>query len=203
MQTIQKGGGHPAVLMFKIQLMKKHTLKSILPGILAALFLVTGCSNNQSLQEYYVNNSENPNFLAIDVPASILNLEEAEMTDTQREALQSLRKLNILAFKKTNDNDAEFTAESARVQEILKDSEYKELMKLNAKFAKGVIKYMGEGDAIDELVIYGNSKEKGFALIRVLGDDMNPAHIMQLMQAVEKADIDGEGFKDLADMFKG
>jgi hypothetical protein len=183
--------------------MKKHTIKFFLPGILAVLLFMAGCSNTQSLQEYYVDNSENPNFLAIDVPASILNLDEADMSDTQREALQSLRKLNILAFKKTNENAAEYVTESAKVKEILKGSDYKDLMKLNSKFAKGVIKYMGEGDAIDEVVIYGDRQESGFALIRVLGDDMNPAHIMQLMQAVEKADMEGEGFQELANMLKG
>lgn len=169
---------------------------------MAVLLMVAGCSSTPSLQEYYVNNSENPNFLAVDVPANILNLKEADLDPTQVEALRSLRKLNILAFRKTEDNSEAFKVESDKVNEILKNSDFKELMKLNSKFAKGVIKFKGEGDAIDEVVIYGKSDDKGFALIRVLGKDMNPAHLMQLMQAVENADFDGQGFGEISDLLK-
>lgn len=149
--------------------------------VLFGIVLVTGCNSSQSLQEYYIDNSENPNFISLDVPTSILNLQESDLDETQLKAYQSLRKLNLLAFKKTTDNAAEYTAEKAKVTAILKNKDYKELMKLNSDYGKGVITYLGEDDAIDEVVIYGSSEDKGFALIRVLGDDMNPAHIMQLM----------------------
>ena len=165
--------------------------------------LLLGCSSTQSLQEYYVDNSENPNFLALDVPANILKLDEAALDETELAALKSLRKLNILFFKKTQENAQAYREESAKVKEILKNSDFKELMKLNTQFAKGVIKYSGDGDAIDEVVIYGDSKDKGFGLIRVLGDDMNPAHFMQLMQALQKSDMKGEGFSELVGMLKG
>lgn len=183
--------------------MKMHSkLKNVL-GALAAVLFLAGCSSTQSLQEYYVDNTENPNFLVIDVPANILKLDEASLDDTQQAALKSLRKLNILFFKKTEENKEEYKAETAKVREILKNSDFKELMKLNSPYAKGVIKYSGDGDAIDEVVIFGDSEENGFGLVRVLGDDMNPAHFMQLMQAIQKADVDGEGFKELMGMFKG
>ena len=182
--------------------MKLNKLLTFAFGSMAVLMMAASCSGSPSLQEYFVSNSENPNFLALDVPANILNLEEADLDETQVEALRSLRKLNILAFRKTDQNTEAFTTERAIVTQILKNSDFKELMKLNSKFAKGVIKYTGEGDAIDEVVIYGASEDKGFALIRVLGEDMNPAHLMQLMQAVEKADMDGESFKGLSDLFQ-
>jgi hypothetical protein len=182
--------------------MKLSKLVSLALGSIAVLAMASSCSSSPSLQEYFVSNSENPNFLALDVPANILNLQEADLDETQVEALRSLRKLNILAFRKTDQNMEAFTSERAKVDEILKNSDFKELMKLNSKFAKGVIKYTGDGDAIDEVVIYGASEDKGFALIRVLGKDMNPAHLMQLMQAVENADVDGEGFRNLSDLFQ-
>jgi len=183
--------------------MKLSKLFSLALGGIAVLTMASSCSSGPSLQEYFVSNSENPNFLALDVPANILNLKEADLDETQVEALRSLRKLNILAFRKTDQNMEAFTSERAKVDEILKNSGFKELMKLNSKFAKGVIKYTGEGDAIDEVVIYGASEDRGFALIRVLGKDMNPAHLMQLMQAVENADINGEGLRELSDLFQG
>lgn len=161
------------------------------------------CSSTQSLQEYYVDSSENPNFISLDVPASILNMDSVELSDTQREALQSLKKLNVLAFRKTNSNAAEYKIEKAKVNAILKDDEFVELMKLNSTYGKGMIKYLGDEDAIDEVIIYGNSEEKGFALIRVLGNNMNPAHLIQLMQAIQKSDYKGEGLGEIGKFLKG
>jgi len=139
----------------------------------------------------------------LDVPTSVLNLENAELSEAQREALGSLKKLNILAFKKTNENTAAFKTEKANVKAILSNDKFIQLMKMNTSYGKATIKYLGTEDAIDEVIIYGDSDEKGFALIRVLGNDMNPAHMMQLLQAIEKSDYDGEGLKDLGKLFQG
>lgn len=169
---------------------------------LVVMVIFTACSSTQSLQEYYVDSSENPNFLSFDVPTSILNLEEADLTPVQREALESLRKLNILAFQKSNDNGAEFEVEKTKVKAILRNKEYTELMKMNTEYGKATVKYMGDDTAIDEVIIYGNSDEKGFALIRVLGDDMNPAHLVQLLQAIQKSDFKGDGLEKIGELFK-
>ena len=166
------------------------------------LTILTACSSEQSLQKYYVDSSENPNFLSFDVPASILNLEETELTPTQKEAVASLRKLNILAFKKNTNNAAEYEVEKTKVNAILRNSEYTELMKMNTEYGKATVKYLGDDTAIDEVVIYGNSDDKGFALIRVLGDDMNPAHLVQLLQAIQKSDFKGEGLEKIGELFK-
>ncbi|MBO0322445.1 DUF4252 domain-containing protein [Muricauda sp. CAU 1633] len=178
----------------------KYIFKSVLAmGVL----LLASCSSQQSLQEYYVDNSENPNFISIDLPASILKMDAVDLNPTQKEAVESLRKFNLLAFKKDSDNALEFEAEKKKVREILKGDDFVELMKINSKYGKGVIKYLGDEDAIDEVIIYGDSDEKGFALVRVLGKDMNPAHIVQLMQAIQKSDYKGEGLGDIGDFLKG
>lgn len=179
-------------------------MKSIIKSILAGMAIVlTSCSSQQSLQEYYVDNSENPNFLSIDVPASILKMDGVDLTPTQKEAVESLRKFNLLAFKKNSENEAEFEMEKKKVKEILKGDHFVELMKINSKYGKGVIKYLGDEDAIDEVIIYGDSDDKGFALVRVLGKNMNPAHIMQLMQAIQKSEYKGEGLGEIGDFLKG
>lgn len=167
------------------------------------LIVFASCSSTQSLQEYYVDSSENPNFLQFDLPSSILNLEKADLSIEQKEALQSVKKLNILAFKKSLANAAEFEIEKTKVKAILKNNDFVELMKMNTPFGKATIKYLGDEDAIDEVIIYGDNKEKGFAVIRVLGDDMNPANIMQLLEAIQKSDYKGEGLGQLEDLLRG
>lgn len=177
--------------------------KYIQYGSLALLLFLAACSSNQSLQEYYVDNAENPNFISLDLPASILNLDAANLTTTQREAFESLKKLNVLAFKKTMDNAEAYKLEKARVNDILKNEAFVELIKLNSKYGKGVIKYLGDADAIDEVIIYGNNDENGFALIRVLGNNMNPAHIMQLLQLIQRSDYQGEQLGAIGQFLKG
>jgi hypothetical protein len=175
---------------------------SIYTWILAVVVLFS-CSSTQSLQEYYVDNAENPNFISLDLPASILNLEETNLSESQRVALRSLRKLNVLAFKKTSSNVQAYQVEKAKINTILKDKEFVELVKLNSSFGKGVIKYLGDDDAIDEVVIFGDSDDKGFALIRVLGKDMNPAHIVQLLNALQNSEYDGEQLGAIGEFLKG
>ena len=178
----------------------KNLVKST---IVAVVLLLTSCASQQSLQEYYVDNKENPNFISLDIPASILKMDEVDLTDVQKEAVESLRKFNLLAFRKTSDNVVDYKLEKAKVKEILKNEDFVELMKINSSYGKGVIKYLGDDDAIDEVIIYGDSKEQGFALVRVLGKDMNPSHIMQVMQAIQKSDYDGEGLGEIGKFLKG
>lgn len=161
------------------------------------VLLLFSCNSSPSLQEYYVNNAENPNFIALDLPVSLLNLENVNLTSAQKEALNSLKKLNVLAFRKTSDNDIAYKEEKEKVSAILKDKHFIELMKLNSGFGKGVIKYIGDDDAIDEVIIYADRQDKGFALVRVLGSDMNPANLMQLLQALEKSNYKGEGLEGI------
>lgn len=177
--------------------------KVIVTIVVMFALLVSSCSSKQSLQEYYIDNTENPNFLFFDVPASILNMDMADLTETQRTALGSLKKLNIMAFKKTVENSGEYQVEKTKVNTILNTEDYTELMKMNTDFGRATIKYKGEDDAIDEVIIFGDNKEKGFALIRVLGKDMNPANFVQLMQAVQKSDFDGKGLEQIGELFKG
>jgi len=171
--------------------------------MLALVVLVSSCASQQSLQEYYVDNQENPNFISLDIPASVLKMEQVDLTDVQQEAVESLRKFNLLAFRKTAENAVEYKMEKAKVKEILKDGEFIELMKINSSYGRGVIKYLGEDDAIDEVIMYGDNKDQGFALIRVLGKNMNPAHIMHLMQAIQKSDYNGEGLGEIGKFLKG
>lgn len=174
-------------------------ISSIIAVILTTV--LASCSSTQSLQEYYVDNSDNPNFLKLDIPTSVLNLEQVDLTTAQREAVESFQKLNILAFKKTDKNSSAYTAEMENVKAVLKNDKFDELMKVSTGMGKASVQYMGDDDAIDEVVIYGSSDDKGFALVRVLGDDMNPAHLMELIKAIEKSDYKGEGLEQLEGFF--
>ncbi|WP_340074457.1 DUF4252 domain-containing protein [Leptobacterium sp. I13] len=164
--------------------------------LIAALFL-TSCNGGQSLQEYFVENSEDKDFLVIDVPASLLNLSEVDLNEGQKEAYESIKKMNILAFRVQEDNKADYEAEKTKIKEILKNPKYQDLMKFNSGTAKATVKYLGKEDAIDEVIVYGSDNQYGFAVVRVLGNKMKPENIVALVQALDKANVDGEGLNEI------
>ena len=161
--------------------------------LVMVLFLVTAlvsCNQGESLQGYYVANQETPNFVSVDIPVSFVKIDENDLTAEQLEAYESIDKLNMLGYSKTA-NEEEYKAEVAKVHEILKNEKYEELMRGgNAKDGKFVVKMIGEGDAIDELIVFGTAKERGFAIVRVLGDDMDPAKIITLGDVLSKMQTD-------------
>jgi len=157
------------------------------------LFVMAGmlfqsCNNSKSLQQYYVDNQTNSDFMAVDFPTNMLNIEEADLDEAQKEAFNSIQKMNVLAFVLTEENGETFKEESTKVREILKNPIYKDLVKLNSGGIKATVKYLGEEDAIDEVIIFGTNKEMGFAVVRILGEDMKPENVMKLMSVIEQSD---------------
>ncbi len=168
-------------------------------GALVMLIASVSCSSEASLQKYYIDSQENKNFISLDVPASVLKLKE-NVTPEEKEALASLKKFNVLAFKKDGSNDAEYTQEKQKVKTILKNPKFKELMRIKDKGRNIVIKYEGDDTTMDEVIVYASDKTQGFALVRVLGDNMDPAKIMKLANSIR--DVDSDGFKQLEGLFK-
>ncbi|WKB81582.1 DUF4252 domain-containing protein [Cellulophaga lytica] len=179
----------------------KNSIK-YLAAALTLLITLGSCSSNQSLQEYYVDSNENENFISFDIPRSILNIASADLSPEEKKAVESIKKVNVLAFNKTTDNVASYKVEKTKVNAILSNKKYTQLMKINSKMAKGVVKFTGEEDAIDEVIVYGYKDDKGFALIRLVGDKMNPAYLGKFISAMEKSNVDEGAFKDLGKLLK-
>ena len=170
--------------------------------LLIAAFLIAGfasCDDGKSLQKYYVENQEDTDFLALDVPTSMFtNSESLEAED--KATLESIKKINVLALKK-EENPAKFEEEKVKLNEIFKDEKYQLLMKYGGGNRKAALYFTGEEDAIDELIVYGYDNEQGLGVARVLGEDMNPQKIMKLMKSFEGENIDVEGLKGLGKIF--
>ncbi|NQX84346.1 MAG: DUF4252 domain-containing protein [Flavobacteriaceae bacterium] len=161
------------------------------------------CNQGETLQSYFVANQERPSFIAVDVPISFLDLDNIELTQIQKEAYESIDKLNMLGYKLDNDNGDEYKAELEKVRRILRNEKYQELFRAgNNLDGKIVVKYIGEDTKIDELIVFGNMNDKGFAIIRVLGDDIEPSKIMTLREVVDQINIDEKGVETFVNFFK-
>ena len=177
-------------------------MKTISIYAVLALLLLVGCNSEPSLQKYFVENSENKDFIAVDVSPSILNVDASKLTADQAKALRSFDKMNILAFKRNDKNQAQFEAERSKVNTILKDKKYQQLMKFGSGKDGASVSYVGDDEHINEFVVYANKKENGFAVVRVLGKDMNPTTIMNMVSILKESNLDLEQLKPLQEMMK-
>jgi hypothetical protein len=175
--------------------------KSMVVLFLVAAFI--SCNQGPTLQTYFVGNQANNNFISQDLPTSLLNVKSVDMTDDQRKAYESVDKLNILAFMLTEDNKDEYQVELEKVNTILKDTKYEELMRGSTDGGKFVVKFLGESEmSIDEVIVLLSSSDKGFAVIRGLGDNMNAAELMKLSEVLNNTNIE-DGKLGQLDLLKG
>ena len=170
-------------------------------AVVMSLFLFS-CNSEPTLQKYFVENTENKNFIALDVSPDILKIDETKLSMEQTTALKSFDKMNILAFKLDDKNKAEFETERAKVDLILMDKKYQQLMKFSSGKESASVSYLGTDDHIEEFVLYANRKENGFAIVRILGKDMNPTNIMTMVSVLKQSNVDLEQLKPLQQLIK-
>jgi len=164
--------------------------------------LMISCNNEPSLQKYFVENTENKDFIALDVSPSILNLDQTKLSLEQKEAMKTFEKMNVLAFKVNGSNKAEFAAERAKVAKILKNEKYQQLIKFGSGKEGASVSFVGDDEHIDEFVLFANKENAGFAVVRILGKDMNPTSIMTMMTALKNSNINLDQLKPLQEMLE-
>ena len=165
--------------------------------IFGVLSICLACTPKLSLQSYFVDHQETAGFMAVDIPMSFLNPDQIELTDDQNEAVESIDKLNMLAYSLNDGSEDEFTSELAKIKTILKAEVYNDLMRVgNTSDGKVQVLYIGDDSEIDELIIFGVSPEYGFAIVRVLGNDMELSKIIKLRNVVDQFDTKNANVED-------
>ena len=173
----------------------KTFLKVSMVAFVAAI-LTIACDTKPSLQKYYVDSKENNAFISIDLPANIISLKDSAVSPEIKNTLKTIQKVNFLALQVNETNQELYTSEKEKVIEILKNPDYKQLMRMKTADGNVTVNYLGNEDAIDEVVIFGSDNKRGFALVRVTGEKMNPAEIFGLAQEI-KLDGGSQQFKQL------
>ncbi|MCB4798773.1 DUF4252 domain-containing protein [Neotamlana laminarinivorans] len=179
----------------------KRTIINLLLVVITTVFL-TSCGNEPSLQQYFVNHQESANFISQDVPLSMVEIDKSGFTETQMEAYESVKKLNFLGFKSSPSNIETYNTEIAKVKTILANEKYNDLMEFSDRGNKIIVKYLGEEDEADEVIVFGSAKETGFGVVRILGNDMSPEKMMTLIDAFQKANINEKQLENIVNFFK-
>ena len=177
-------------------------MKVIVRISIFCILLLVSCSSGPSLEKYFVENTENANFIVLDISPSILKVDKAKLSVEQNEALQSFNKINILAFKINGINKAQFEIERTKIEAILKDKKYQQLMKFGSGKEGAFISCLGSEDHIEEFVLFANKKDIGFTIVRVLGKDMNPNNFITMISVLKSANVDLEQLKPLQQLIK-
>ena len=181
----------------------KRLIRNIILSSILVVALVS-CNQGPSLQTYIVDHQEVNNFTSIDLPTSVVSFDESKLTDDQKQAYHSVKRLNFLGYRLKEGNQSEFDAEVAKVKDILNNKKYNELMRMgNNEDGKITVKYLGSETKIDELIVFGSANNQGFGILRVLGDDMQPDKMLKLIEAMKNADVDENQLQGFADFFKG
>lgn len=173
--------------------------------ILFTLFtmaVLVSCNDKASLQRYFVDNQETKNFLTQDIPISMLKIDETKFTDEQKVAYNSVTRLNFLGYKANETNSETLKTELTKVKSILSAEKYNDLIEFNDKGNKIIVKYIGNDEEADEVIVFGSSKELGFGIVRVLGNDMSPDKMVTLVSVLKGANVDEGQLQDIMSFFK-
>ena len=165
-------------------------------AVLVSLFL-SSCNSEPTLQKYYVENSGKKDFIQVDLSSSLINKDKMKLTSEQKTALESFDKMNIIAFKVDSTNKAQYDIESQKVTEILKNKDYQQLMKVGSGKDAATVSFVGDENHINEFVFFAKKKENGFAVVRILGNDMNPNNIMNMISLLKSSNMNMDALKPL------
>ena len=91
---------------------------------------------------------------------------------------------------------------SAYLDNTFENKKYEELMAFKDKGVSVKVSTVGDNNEIDEFLVLASSKEMGFTIVRIIGDNMRPEQLIKLSQKLQNADIDQAQFKSLMTFFK-
>jgi len=178
----------------KLKDMKRISI--YITSVLIVLSVLISCKGEPSLQKYYVEHQDSDNFVSLDLPASLLNLGDNVSNET-KETMQSIKKMNVLAFKLNDNNKEVFLSELKKVKSIIKNDSYSELIRVKHKKANIIVKFLGKEDAVKEFIVFASDNSKGFALARVLGNQMDPEKILKMTKDLENMNADDKAFSQI------
>lgn len=177
------------------------TLVKYLSILVLAAFSLISCGNGESLQRYLVDKQDDDRFLKVDVATSLFMAEENNLSEEQKDILNTIKKINMVAYPVKSGNEADYENEKAKVKDIINQEQYKTLGMVKSKDMQLTMKYLGEETAIDEVIVFASSSDKGFGVFRLLCDDMRPDQALKLMNSMENGDLDLSKISGIGDMF--
>lgn len=170
-------------------------------AIILGLVALSSCSDT-SLQKYLVEKQDDDKFVKMDIAASLLQGKNSNFTQEEKDILSTIKKVNVVAYPIKENDTADFEKERNELKSILDQDQYKELTRIKSNDWNATLKYTGEEDAIDEVIVFASDDNRGFAVFRLLGENMRPDQMLKLMKSAENGDLDLSKLEGFGKMFK-
>lgn len=180
-------------------------MSSIMPlRYILILFVAVGFTScgEASLQKYFVEKQDDPKFMKLDLAPSLLEGKNQNVEAEEKEALKGIKKINVVAFPIKEDNKERFELERKEVELILEQEQYVELTRVKSSNWSFTVNYTGAETAIDEVIVDVVNNEQGFAVFRMIGDDLRPEQIVQFVLTAKDGGIDFSAFEGLQNIFE-
>ena len=174
--------------------------------VLCITISLSSCNSKPSLQKYFVEKMDDSSFLVVNIPIKLQELYTSDLSKQEAKTLKSIKKMNLLVFRTTSEEVDRYPSEAEQLSRILKQDRFEELITFRALESSGSVLFEGDPSDIDEGIIWLQNPEYGFGLIRVLGNKMNPAALMALVNKIDRNKLETEGAAQLAplmDALKG
>lgn len=168
--------------------------------ILGAVTLLS-CSD-KSLQKYLVEKQDDDKFVKMDIAASLLQGRSSNFTQEEKDILSTIKKVNVVAYPIKEGDTTDFEKERNELKDILDQDQYKELTRIKSNNWNATLKYTGEEDAIDEVIVFASDDKRGFAVFRLSGENMRPDQMLKLMKSAERGDLDVSKLSGLGEIFR-
>ena len=163
------------------------------------MLFVISCKNEKSLQSYLVETSSKEGFYTGDVPVNSMFSAKADISKDMKEITNSIKKINIAFLPKTADNIAAYEIEKRKLKNIFKENDtYKNLMSMKVKEMNIKVFYSGDTASVDEVIAFGFGDKIGVGVVRLLGENMNPAKIIEMLKSLDY----NESSSSLKQLFK-
>lgn len=160
---------------------------------IAAAFVVSSCQSEPSLERFMVDHAEAKNFVHMDLTSDMIASQVPNLSSEEQALMKSFKKLNILAYRATDSTDTQLKAKWDEVRQLVQSQpQYEELMRMGSGSQGAALYVVGDENNVKEFVLLGNGGSAvGFAVVRLLGDNMKMENAMTLMSVIGR--LQGEG----------
>src|SRR5690606_6928780 len=156
--------------------------------LMLSVFVLFSCQE-KSLQKYLVEKQDDRNFLKADIAPGMLEGFKANLSPDEQETLNSIKKINVIAYKIHDGNIEEYQQEKETLESILSQDKYNDLTRIRSNEWSVNFLYTGTETAIGEVISSASADNTGFVPGRLRRNKTKPDQPLPSVRASSTGNI--------------